>query len=1354
MARRRRLNKKVALIGTMVLLLLAAGAVLVILKLSRDPAQLIADGDAAWAAQDYKTAADSYRRAYGLLPSAPEKIDLLFKLADVYKQTDQWDRVLGCWNAIVTSDPPNVKARLGQLKYCYILADGLSHAGQSTSGYWEEVLSQARKAMDAVEKAGLLTEDRTAWEPAFGTAESRGWSRGSARLGPHLRFVKGRAAFELAALGAATAPAELLQEAQSDLQEAKKLDPNNVQVYRYLAEVLVTKAEAAAVRGSVDQQNVARQQADEILAEAVLAAGDVPEAHLNVLTRQLMLLQRGGITAAREQMRVLEPQYASLAQRFASDPQVLAALGQFYAFYAAYLDSAGGREKLELAIQAAEQARALDRGNVEYALLTAGYHYRKFSLYGDEAAVSQAVALTEQALGTPGAQNRSGPTQFTHRVNRLALYALLGKCGVERLMTLAPSDPAREGLLTRVEKAVHEIRQIRGAGADPEVIKWQGMLDLARGQTGKAVRSLYSAYEQIKAAHPPERRDPFLAWTLAQLFERTAETGAVIDFLSAALSAGIVYTRPDALLDYGAALLRVGLYDTVLSVTGVFQERFGDNDRSRLLRIKALIAKGQATEAEREIAQLKPGEPNTIALHLDLTRSRSSQLLTTIRRQELSGPEGNAGTARVLTEELRGHHTREAELVQQMLRVNPEGVEESQLAELCESLLAQGDTSTAQAVAGAFPAHAAENVTASFYRSLLSEPDPRNCPPARRRELREQAARALGDPVRRCLQLGLFYEQTQQPDKAIPALRSVLIATARSEDVRNARAPAYTAVRPSSPRQMAAGYLFDLARRQENWALAEEMAELAKREDLDECGGRLFAARLAFARKEYDVALNHLNECLTQRPVFSHGYLLRSEVKAALGKEEESIADARKASNLNPADPLVAKGLAQALHARHRRLGPGLSSEQRQETRQALEQALRVDPRDPGLLNAYIDFLRDNEPEKVVALRQTIQASAPTVDNAVMLGKLAAQVALGARDPAKRDAFFTVADTAFEQARKLDPTGLAILETYADYLRARGQNDKAVQLLAESKEPRLLWRHHFRTGSYAEARRLLEAMYRDSAGRSEALKGLVLVAEAMSDRAGAKTYSDELVTLEDNAANRIMQLQTYLNMGLVAEAEQRLPGLKEKYPGEPRAMLMEALVAAGRHRWAEATDGIDKCIRSAGPETDAGREYTARKAQLLTTAYNATSDKTHLRKAIAVYESLRVKWPKNSSVLNNLAYLLAQNNERLAEALEYARTAVEQEPQEPSYWDTYGYLLYRNGKHTQAAQSLVAALQKYEVRGMASTDAYEHLGLVQEALGDRAQARDAYRRALEVGGSAMPDAARRRIEAALGRLAE
>ena len=446
--------------------------------------------------------------------------------------------------------------------------------------------------------------------------------------------------------------ASFSHEAQSDLQEAKKLDPNNVQIYRYLAEVSVKKGEAAASRGNADQKNAAEQQADETLAEAVRVAGNVPEAHINVLTRKLTVAQRGTIAAAREQMKSLEPQYVDLTQRFASGAPVFAALGQFYSFYAAYLDSAGALEKLNRAIEVTEQAGRLDRRQCRIPDADRQLPLSQVFRLRRRAGPEQGHRADGESPGAAGAQDRPGPLQFANRVNRLALCSLLGKCCVERILMLPKSDATREGLGARLEKAVHEIGQIRGSGEDPEVVKWQGMLDLAKGETGQAVRSLYAAYQQIKAANPPEQRDPFLSYTLAKIFELSSETGAMIDFLGTALNSGIVYTKPSALLDYGDALLRAGSHDVVLNIVNVFRERFGGNDRSRVLGVKALIAKGALAEAEQEITKRSADDPNTVVLNLDLTRAKGNQLLVTMRQQ---GASDRAGRSDAMMDELRAH---------------------------------------------------------------------------------------------------------------------------------------------------------------------------------------------------------------------------------------------------------------------------------------------------------------------------------------------------------------------------------------------------------------------------------------------------------------------------------------------------------------------------------------------------------------------------------------------------------------------------------------------------------------------------------------------------------------------------
>jgi predicted Zn-dependent protease len=161
----------------------------------------------------------------------------------------------------------------------------------------------------------------------------------------------------------------------------------------------------------------------------------------------------------------------------------------------------------------------------------------------------------------------------------------------------------------------------------------------------------------------------------------------------------------------------------------------------------------------------------------------------------------------------------------------------------------------------------------------------------------------------------------------------------------------------------------------------------------------------------------------------------------------------------------------------------------------------------------------------------------------------------------------------------------------------------------------------------------------------------------------------------------------------------------------------------------------------------------AKKAEILTLAYQGSSDNKYLEMAVADYESLLAKMPNNTSVLNNLAYMLALSNERLPDALKYAETVYGLMPNDPGVLDTYGYVLHKNGKHPEAAERLAAAVQQYEQNKVdAPPDVYEHLGMVKEALGDKVAALSEYSRALEIGASRLTDKDKERINKAIERV--
>ena len=53
-----------------------------------------------------------------------------------------------------------MRARVGRLKYAYILADSLSGVGESISGYWKETLTQATEFMKIAEDGKLMDKPR------------------------------------------------------------------------------------------------------------------------------------------------------------------------------------------------------------------------------------------------------------------------------------------------------------------------------------------------------------------------------------------------------------------------------------------------------------------------------------------------------------------------------------------------------------------------------------------------------------------------------------------------------------------------------------------------------------------------------------------------------------------------------------------------------------------------------------------------------------------------------------------------------------------------------------------------------------------------------------------------------------------------------------------------------------------------------------------------------------------------------------------------------------------------------------------------------------------------------------------
>jgi tetratricopeptide (TPR) repeat protein len=87
--------------------------------------------------------------------------------------------------------------------------------------------------------------------------------------------------------------------------------------------------------------------------------------------------------------------------------------------------------------------------------------------------------------------------------------------------------------------------------------------------------------------------------------------------------------------------------------------------------------------------------------------------------------------------------------------------------------------------------------------------------------------------------------------------------------------------------------------------------------------------------------------------------------------------------------------------------------------------------------------------------------------------------------------------------------------------------------------------------------------------------------------------------------------------------------------------------------------------------------------------------------------------PENVLLLNNYAYHLAENDERLKEALEMSKKTIDKEPDNASYLDTYGWILFKLKDYKNASVYIEKAVKLGK-----NATLLDHLGDIYEADGE------------------------------------
>ena len=153
---------------------------------------------------------------------------------------------------------------------------------------------------------------------------------------------------------------------------------------------------------------------------------------------------------------------------------------------------------------------------------------------------------------------------------------------------------------------------------------------------------------------------------------------------------------------------------------------------------------------------------------------------------------------------------------------------------------------------------------------------------------------------------------------------------------------------------------------------------------------------------------------------------------------------------------------------------------------------------------------------------------------------------------------------------------------------------------------------------------------------------------------------------------------------------------------ESRGALMQLYYEGIANAFAEFRQW-DRCLEYAAKARNASKQ---REIELLLLQSNALDQLGRAEEALKVLREAQKVGPTNSTLQNNLGYLLLEKGGDLQEASDLIEAAVKQDPQNSSVMDSWGWVLFKQGKFEESEK----ALRKASELNPFSPDIRMHLG--------------------------------------------
>lgn len=139
--------------------------------------------------------------------------------------------------------------------------------------------------------------------------------------------------------------------------------------------------------------------------------------------------------------------------------------------------------------------------------------------------------------------------------------------------------------------------------------------------------------------------------------------------------------------------------------------------------------------------------------------------------------------------------------------------------------------------------------------------------------------------------------------------------------------------------------------------------------------------------------------------------------------------------------------------------------------------------------------------------------------------------------------------------------------------------------------------------------------------------------------------------------------------------------------------------------------------------------------QQLSSLYGQLGDIYHQtgrkNEAYEQYDKALNLYASNIAVLNNYSYFLALEERELSKAERMSAMTIKEYPDEPTYLDTYAYILFKKGSYSLARIYIERAIEKSKEP---SAEILEHYGDILACLGETDAAVEQWQKALDAGG--------------------